>query len=421
MNRFYRNLLAAAGLTLSIAACQEQLTAPGSCPATCPGGTPVIHDTVLDAIPDSDVTFSGYFPRGTSIQGGLRVSNGMNGSTDFAMIEFSPRPDTVFAKDTIGATDTVFHYTIDSVAIELTLLARDTLVSGVLLELVRLPISLDSSVQYAELAPLIASGTLVDSVTIADSIQKGKRYRFVFKGDTLSLVDIPAADSGILSVGIRITGPSATGVRIGGIVSSLPSGASAVPIFTTYVTVPITDTTTANRKQIIPRTAEFTTFVQSVPPVDDPDLISVGTYSTKRGFIRFPWPAYLRDSALLARATLELTPAAPFTGLVGDSTFLFAYGVRVDFGPKSPQSSVRTAGAGDLILGSQDTIRMDVIPEVVLWQTGAIDLPHPPIFFVSMTNEGGSFTEPTFFSSRSPAGAPRLRVTYQLPFDFERP
>ena len=62
-----------------------------------------------------------------------------------------------------------------------------------------------------------------------------------------------------------------------------------------------------------------------------------------------------------------------------------------------------------------------MIVEIQSWQ--ATRLPHPPVLFVNVSPEGASFTEPRFYSTRSPIAArhPRLRITYQLPFAFERP
>lgn len=414
MNRFYRNLLVSAGLVSLIAACQEQLTAPGSCPETCPGGTPVVHDTVLDAILDGDSTYSGYLNPGSSPQG-LLVANGFQGATQYGVIRFISRPDTLSERDTVGGKDSARTYVIDSVAIELSLLARDTSVSGINLAFHRIPATTDTGVTFAEIDPLIVPGTLIDSVTIDDTI--GSRYRFVFRGDTLDSIAIPAADSGVLAIAVAISGATQTGVRVGGI----SSGASYVPRFITYVTLNIQDTTTAVRKQLINRGPSFTRYVSSVAPPSDPDILYIGNSNVSRGFIRFPWPAYLRDSALLARATIEVTPTAPINGLPGDSVILIADGVRVDYGPKSPPSNLLQGGSTYLSRGSSDTVRIDVINEVVLWQTKATSLPHPPIFFLSLLQEGSSFTTPSFYSSRSPGVAPRLRVTYQLPFDFERP
>lgn len=398
--------LIAGGLVMT--ACQEQLTAPGSCPATCPGGTPVLRDTVLDAIVGADSLFSGYITRGVT-GAGLRVSNGLGGDTNFAVIRFIARGDSLKVRDTSRT------FTVDSVAIELTLLARDTTASGVWLALHRLPATVDTTATYGSIAPLIVPGTLIDTVTIADSVRPAFKYRFLFTGDTLALVSIPPADSGVLAVGLAIGGGPVTGVRIGGIVAF-----NGAPVFRSYVTVNIPDTVASLKFQTISRGTDFTTFVAAVgSAAPDSTVLAIGAAEGVRALIRFPWPAYLRDSALLARATLELVPAQPINGLPGDSAFIQATGARVDFGAKSP-----LAGPGPskpLIFGSQDTVRIDAIGEIQLWQGDR--LPHPPMLFLRVIPEGASFTEPRFYSTRDSVAArrPRLRITYQIPFDFERP
>ena len=410
--RSVRTVVAALGLSLAVAGCQEQLTAPGSCPATCPGGTPVLRDTVLDALLDQDSLFSGYVKRGTTLAGML-VANGLDGSTEYGIIRFIPRADTVPTRDTL---DPYTNYTIDSVAIVLTLNARDTSASGIRLALHRLPATVDTTATFGDIDPLIVSGTLVDSVTIADSVRVGFKYRFVFQGDTLSQVDIPPADSGVFAMAVAISGPSATGIRIGGIGSQ-----SGVPSMLTYVTANTTDTTPSVKHQVLTRGPDFTDYVSSVPaPPYDPMVLSLGTANSTRAYIRFPWPPYLKDTALLARATLELVPESPFGGLPGDSSFVDIHGVRVDFGAKSPIVDP-FGGTEFLPVGSSDTLRIDVVTIVQSWQRK--QLPLPPLLVAIVSPEGASFTAPRFYSTRDslPARHPRLRITYQLPFDFERP
>ncbi len=395
-----------AGLFLT--ACQEQLTAPGSCPATCPGGTPVLRDTVLDALVGEDFTDAGYILRGATLAG-MRVANGLIGATDYGVIRFIRREDSIFVRDT-GRS-----YTIDSVALEMTLLARDTTATGIRLALHRLPATTDSGVAFAAVDAAVIPGTLIDSVTIADSIRASFKYRFVFKGGTLPLVDIPAGDSGALAMAVAISGATVTGVRVGGIGSG-----AGVPIVRTYLTVNVPDTAAAVKRQTIVRGPAFTTFVSNTTaPAADSTILAIGTPTGTRALIRFPWPAYLRDSALLARATLELVPAQAIDGLPGDSAFVDIHGVRADFGAKSPITGL--VGTRGLVFGSLDTVRVDVISEIQNWQ--ARRLPHPPMLVVILTPEGTSFTEPRFYSTREPVVArrPRLRITYQAPFDFERP
>ena len=45
---------------VTLAACQEKLTAPADCPALCPGGQPQVFDEVFTAISGADSSFVGY-------------------------------------------------------------------------------------------------------------------------------------------------------------------------------------------------------------------------------------------------------------------------------------------------------------------------------------------------------------------------
>lgn len=418
--RFTRTVVVALGLASAALACQEQLTAPGSCPATCPGGTPVLRDTVLDALVGQDELFSGYITRGATVAG-MRVANGIDGHTDYGIIRFLPRSDTIPTRDT---ADPYTTYTIDSVAITVTLVARDTSASGIRLALHRLPATVDTNATFAEIDPLIVPGTLIDSATIADSVDlldaNGNKstftYRFVFRGDTLALVDIPPADSGVFAMAVAISGGTATGARFGGIGSG-----SAVPLMYAYVTADIADTTPSIKHQVVQSRPKFTTFVTSAAaaPADSTVLSLAGPTGT-RAYIRFPWPPYLKDTALLARATLELVPESPFDGLPGDSSFVDIHGVKIDFGAKSPIVNP-FGGTRYMPVGSSDTLRIDVITVVQAWQRD--QLPLAPLLVAIVSPEGAGFTTPRFYSTRSPVPArrPRLRITYQLPFDFERP
>lgn len=408
--RLSRQLALAFVLGAALAGCREDLTSPGSCPATCPGGTPVVRDTFLDATFDADLTVPGYFVPGMTAFG-LRVSNGLNGETAYGIAEYIPRPDSISVRDTMRS------YTIDSVVLTFGLLARDTLISGTVVELHRLPATIDSgSASYATVSPEMGGATLIDTVLIVDSVKGIKEYRRVFAGADLAKVAIAPADSGTLVLGFSISGDSTTGVRLGGLASGTSGASVLVPRFQTYVTVNVPDTVTSIKKQVLARSVEFTTYVSSVASSTDPDLLTPGGDQGTRALVRFPWPSYLKDSVKLVRATLELVPESPFTGLRDDSTYIEVRGMRVDFGAKSPLSGI--SASVPLVLGSADTVRVEVVSELQFWQG---DRPHPPVFLVILRPEGGNFMEPRFRSTRSPSGHPRLRVTYQVPFDFGSP
>lgn len=388
---------------LGATSCQEQLTAPAQCPQACPGGRPVIRDTVLTATIGGDSSFSGYIISGSSL-GGLLVSDSMGGLDDRAYMRMLSRSDTILV-------DSTYHsFTIDSVALSITVLAHDTSVHGLFLYMYRIPASVDSGQTFGAIDSLLTPANLLDSIAIADTLVS-QTVRRVYFDSTLAKVDIPPADSGRLALGFRVRASAHTGARIGGIGSG-----SAVPIMTSYVTV-AGDTDTTTMHQSIVRAPEYTKFVERSTFAPDPSLLVVGGQDGARALVRFPFPAYLQDSVILVRATLQLTPNDTIGGLPDDSTAVIASGILADFGAKSPRFSLTSTTK--ITPGTIDTLGIEVVNQVRVWQTANPAVPFA--FMVNMYPEGASFSEPRFRSTRSAGGAPRLRITYQVPFKFQRP
>lgn len=400
-----RALLAALGFGLVVAGCTEQLTAPGTCPATCPGGTPEVRDTVLDAVVGGDSTYAGFVNRGTAASG-LLLANGFLGDTDVALIRFRSRSDSISVRDTARS------YVIDSVQISLSVLARDSTASGMKLLVYRVPRTVDTSLTYTQASALLTPAALLDSAAIDDTVHAPHTYTWMYSGADLAKVDIPAADSGVIALGLALSGPTASGIRVGGVASG-----TTVPSITAYVTVDIPDTTAALKHQTVLVRSDQGTYFPSTPHTLDPDLLTLGTTHGTRVMVRFKFPEYLKDSALISRATLELTPVAPINGLLADSVNLDADAVLADFGAKSPLNGL--AGFRPFDFGSADTVRIEVVKAMAGWQNDV--LASAPAFALFLNQEGASFAEARFYSTRSPSGRPRLHITYQRAFPFERP
>ncbi len=384
-----------------LAACQERLAAPADCPNLCPGGY-VIQDTILSAVADGDTSFSGYLVAGQGAQ--LRVSWQFPVSEDRVLIQFVPRPDSLTVGDSLTA------YTIDSVRVEVSLVYRDTSVTGLKLFLYRLPATVDTTTTFTDVDTAFTMANMVDSFVVDTG--NAQRLRAVFSGAALSRVAIPAADSGVLALGVQIRADQGTGVRIGS-----PAGGSAAPIFLTYVKLPTSDTTTVDR--VITRTARFATFLPETTPPPDPSVLTVGGVPSSRAVLRFPWPAFLRDSAQLIRGTLELVLATPIEGIPGDTARVQARPVLADFGAKSPTTGdAFFISLAPVVPGQTDTVRFEVRNALTAWQGGS---PRPSTFILQLSPEVSTFTRPIFGSSRTPGAVPRLRVTYARTFPFEEP
>jgi hypothetical protein len=202
-----------------------------------------------------------------------------------------------------------------------------------------------------------------------------------------------------------MTGDTPTGGRIGNQRGAFP------PEFLTYVR-PIAPNSVV---QGVPITPAFTDYVSRQTPTIDPELLTVGGVPSSRVLLRFPWPARLRDSATIVRATLELVPAQPITGVRNETASLDVRGLATDFGAKSP---VEPSSLGSLTLpfSSSDTVRVEIANVVRFWQGGL----RPPATFLSIAPEVETFSRAVFGSSRSGA-PPRIRINYLPRFPFTRP
>lgn len=402
-----RLAIAALAAGVVLAGCQEKLTSPGDCPALCPGGQPQVFDEVFSPIAGTDSSFRGYVQPYSSRA--LLVSNGLNGLDERGVIRFSRRSDSV------GVRDTLRGYAIDSVALGLTIVARDTSLNGLQVELYRLPASIDTTTTFPAVDPAFVPGNLVATINVPDTLNLGS-IRTVLQGPDLARVAIPPADNGVLALGIRIVSATPTGLRLGSIVS----GTSAA--FVTYATLNIPDTGTAKLRTLA-LSPEFNSSLPAVPQPDDSALLEVGGAPSARALLRFALPARITDSATLVRATLELTPATTITGLPGDPVRMLAQTVLADLGAKSPVGSAAGRVPVDTIQpGTSGTVSLEAVRLVQLWQ----GTPHrPTVLMLSLApeHEAASFSQPVFYSTRAgdPAVRPRLRISYLLSFPFENP
>ena len=390
-------------LVLGLGACTEDLTTPGTCPQTCPGGAVEVRDTVIYALQDQDSAYFGYVLAGQGT--GLLVSTADPAMHYLSVVRFGGRPDSIRIQDTL------YTYTIDSVAVSIGVLARDPAATGIVLQLYRAPATVDSAVSYADLATYATPANLLDSMVVPDTLQNGN-LRVVFSGADLAKVAIPAADSGVLAIALGMTSVDSTGVELGG-----PSASTFLPTFTTYATVSEVDS--ANQAQAIIRVANFATYREENPPPLDPTILRVGGAPSSRILLRFSLPPEIRNSITeILRAELMLTPDGPIEGVPGIATTITARGLLADVGAKSPL--VPLISPLTLIYpDSTSTSTIEVIDIVKTWQLAT----NPPAeaIFVSLQPEGSSFTQPVFASSRSPSGVPQLRITYVTPLDFQEP
>jgi hypothetical protein len=400
-----------------VTACQERLTSPAQCPELCPGGSPQVFDTVVPAVAGLDSSFpapadftagAGYVNRGRGTA--LLLSNGFVGSDDRAVYRFAPRSDQISVRDTFRT------FTVDSAKINVTIVARDTLVGGLKLFLYRIPSGVDSTVSFTGIEPFLVPANLLDSIVVPDSVHTGTVVADLDPTE-VGRVAFAGTDS-TLAIALSMTAASPTGIRVGALASSTSA------TFTSFVTVDVPDTGSV-KHQSITRATALNTFVTADPVTPVDSLLTVGGEPSSRALVRFGLSNEFLDSAEIVRATLEISPVRPIYSLRGDRSFLLAKAVVGDIGAKSVVTSDTTAITIDTLPEVQaDTISMDVTRIVRVWQASR---DRPQSIFLNLFPEAATFARAQFFSTRSHGSdptvlvAPRLRITYQRGFPFETP
>jgi hypothetical protein len=395
-------LAAFVSLAAAITGCQERLTAPADCPELCPGGETRVFETVISPLANSDTSYVGYIARTSA--GALLVSNGLPASEDRAAIRFAARADSIEVRDTFRA------YTVDSALLSLNLVARDTLVNGLKVYLYRIDPGVDADDTFESISVQLVPAAIIDSIEVPDSVNSGL-VQTVLRGAEVEKVALPTGGGGVLAIGVAMTADQPSGIRIGS--SAVGTGGT----FISYVTVDVPDTG-ATRHQSVSRQVAFNTFVTQSPMVPDNAFLAVGGEPSARAVLRFDLPEDIEDSATIIRATLELVPRSPMLGLPTDPPLLQAKALFADLGAKSPIDA-RFTSSDTLVVGSADTVRLDVTPIVQTWQAAS---ERPEAMFLSLLPEAATFSRPVFGSTRSgTVGGPRLRITYLKPFPFENP
>ena len=427
-------------LLLALGACTERMTAPGQCPAFCPGGQLQMGDTVLTDVIVRDSAYAGY--RQAHEGQALPVVD-VPGIRSRAIFRTFPLFDSIapIAGDTLKVP-----IAVDSAELTLFLVHRDTKASNLTLTIYRLPRDIDSTTTFAQLSPWFTD-SLVDSVrvsyllgafpfydsTVGDTIRSdlatGHKLRWDHATEILTLT-VPldtmqarflAADTGAVAFGVHVSADSLASAALGA--DEYPARDARIRWYYHY-TIP--DTVTATPDSVVytsqVRESAFDSFVLDppMPPLDPAALdttLAVGGVPAARSLLRVAFPSFLRDTADVVRATLLLVPVEAVVGAPGDSFSVVAHPVMADLGAKSPlTTSGVPVSAARVHLGSADTVRIELTDLVRAW---AFDTTAATAFFLRQIPEAATYARIRFYSSRT-AFRPTLHVTYVRRFPFGR-
>lgn len=391
-------LLGVAGI-VALTACQEDLTTPGDCPGLCPGGSPLVFDTVITPLFATDSSFRGFV---TAIQSiALLVSDGLPTGDSRAFAFFTPVDDSL----TINGVPQTF--TLDSATVTFNLLGRDTTSRNLRLLYYRLPGLIDSTITFPDLEALFTPDRLIDSLAIPDSLRIGALQLRLTDSLPLARLETATEDSGFVTIGFRVHADGPTGVRL----ESPRITTGLGPLLTLFVRGTDTNDTTFFQNQTLGGG-----FVLENPDTEEMgDTLVLGGVPSARTILRYSIPPFIRDTASIVRALLELDPAEPVIGLVGDPSTVEARGLVADLGGKSVASATPVART-TLEAGGTSPLVLDVLQIVRGWRGGNT----PEGFVLALSPEAASFSQIRFQSTRTGRG-PRLRITYVLPANPEQP
>lgn len=393
--RSYLAFLALAALVAT--ACTEKLEITGTCPEFCAGNPVDFRDTVIFAEAGGDTSYAGYPTFVTAPS--LLVANGGAYGQARALLKFFPRGDSLLT-DSMRAI-----ISIDSIFIELVPQSWDASIPNQKLEVYRLPLETDTSATVAELDALMTPATFLRSIPLGDSSTSSPQY-LRFQGDELEKLVFAPGEPTNLVIGLKLSSPTPTGMRLG----AAPAGA-ATPSWTTWATVAVGEDSTTDAAAQRPVMDNISKLEDAPLP---PGALRVGGLPAAKSFIRFKIPPFLRDSAILVRATLQLGLDGAVPGIPGDSSTLEIENLVANLGPKSPVSGMLPITTV-IRSGQTGGLAFEVISLVASWQ-GERALPN--IFRISSREEGASFTTPNLISTRQTYGVPSLRITWRPLFRF---
>ena len=404
------------GGVLLAAACVERVSAPGHCPSFCPAGQIQIVDTVLTSVISRDSSFRGY---ATALHAPQLLAADLPGFVDGRAIF---RFNGFGQRYPVAAADTGTILGADSARLTLTLARRDSGAHNLSIAFYRLPITIDSTTTFADLAgpftdslvrrvnidTLLALPGRKDTIT-GDSAVVGTANDFValyLKFDSAAARYV-GTDSGTVAYGIRVSADSLASIAI----------TRSTLAWQWYLRVDSAGTPVARTPGTLG--APFASFVFDPPQPPADSTLAVGGVPSARSILRVAFPHFIRDSSQIIRGTLTLVPVAPVQGAPSDSFVVEAHTVFTDVGAKSPiiVDATRT-DTTRIHTGLSDTVQIEVTNLLQFW---ASDTTRATTLVLRAQQEATSFSQIRFYPSAAQAFRPALQITFVRRFPFGAP
>ncbi len=262
----------------------------------------------------------------------------------------------------------------------------------------RLPVFVDSSTTFADVADFFDDSTEIGVISIPDTVSSGA-VSATLAADVFPTLE---ADSQVVAIGLRFRATS----------PGFADVSAQVSLLSRFVQVDSTQGMIIEGTQT--QLVNSDLFVATNAPPLDPASLAVGGSPSARALLRVDLPDDIILRSAVVRATVMLIPTEPVIGAPGDTILINAERLAADFGPKSPiiplpaDSSANEQGSRRVPVGTMDTVQIDITHIVKPWRRNLLA---PRSFMLRASPEGSSVGEFRFGSSES-SFIPVIQITY---------
>jgi hypothetical protein len=395
-------------LFMAVSSCSENLDSSGVCAVLCPTVGGEIQNITLDAVV-VDTTVQSLSGLGTE-PALLLASRGDTLDTrvvirfDSLPAKFLPTGDT--ARPITSVDSAYIQLRIDTLSIKgggpYTIEAYDVDTTA-------------NDTSTAAIIALFRPDRLISSQTLGSADLKDTTKYFISNAAVLAKIQSAAP----LRVGLRVTGPFSSEIRIASAERGFPPVLffRATPDTLTKPLAVVPFSRTPADDPIVARQLTDYTVIVKAPPAAPPSVLAVGGLPPRRVYVRFDIPSNIIDSTTVVRATLLLNqlsnPALDPIDTVVIVPELVLAGTAVTDPTKAAQITANLAG--DTLKarpGNSGLVTVEVARAFNVWRSQKPDT-LPRAIVLRAVNEGNSPLEIRFSSSEDVSALrPRLRISY---------
>jgi hypothetical protein len=402
--------LATALLFVSFASCSENLDSSGVCAVLCPPVGGDVQNITLDAVV-FDTTVQSLSGLGTE-PGLFLASRGDTLDTrvviryDSLPVNYTPKNDTARPITSVDSAYLLLH--IDTLSIK---------ASGpVTIEAYDVDTTANDTSTAAVLA-LFRPDRFISSQAFTRADLKDTVRYYVSSATVLAKLQAKAH----LRIGLRLSGPVSSQMRIISTEGGIPPTLSFRPAPDTAIASPLTlsplSSTPVGEAIIAYNLSDYTLIVKGPPP-GSPSNLDVGGLPPRRIYVRFNIPLSIIDSTTVVRATLLLNQIPNSLLDPADTVRILPSLVLAGKSVTDPTKAAQIVA--DIALdtvkvtpGGSGVKEIELARAFPIWRTQSPDTV-PRAIVLKTLNEGNSPLEIRFSSSEEVLAAlrPRLRISY---------